>query len=423
MLSRFIYYITTRGYFAAIRLASLWNPRARKWVAGRRGWKAPLQNFSQSFNHQQHPLVWMHCSSLGEYEQGRPLLEAVKKAYPHAKLMVSFFSPSGYEVKKNDTLADYTGYLPADSPGNARRFIETANPQLVLWVKYEYWFHYLNQLNERKVPVLLASAVFRPQQPFFRWYNALFLKMLHSFTHIFVQDERSLQLLKSKNITHATVGGDTRFDRVLQIAQHFEPLPIAAAFCSNDPVIVAGSTWPEDEEELDHYANHNPGVKFIIAPHNVDEDRLKDIEKLFLHTIRYSQLAAGTALPPGCNTLIIDNVGMLSRLYNYATICYVGGGFGEDGVHNVLEAAVYGRPVIFGPEYDKYREAVELIDCEGAESVENALELEECLNDLFTRHEDYTACCEAARKYVLNNGGATNKLLDYIQVNRLLTKL
>jgi 3-deoxy-D-manno-octulosonic-acid transferase len=421
MLSRFIYHISTRSYFTGIRIASLWNAKARKWVAGRRNWQTPLQQFANSFNRPQHPLVWMHCSSLGEYEQGRPLLEAVKKAFPQVKTMVSFFSPSGYEVKKDDPLADYTCYLPADSAANARRFIELTNPQMVLWIKYEYWFHYLRQLKQQRIPVLLASAVFQERQPFFKWYNKLFVSMLQCFQQIFVQDEDSKKLLANIGVNHVSVAGDSRFDRVLQIAQNFEPLPLAASFCGEDPVIVAGSTWPEDEEELDHYANTNTGIKFIIAPHQVNEERIAEIEALFRHTTRYSQLAEGKPLPQPCNVLIIDNIGILSRLYNYATISYVGGGFGEDGVHNVLEAAVYGRPVVFGPEYEKYREAGELVDCEGAESIENALELEEHLNYLLSNHQEYIITCEAARKYVMANAGATQNLLAYIQTNRLLT--
>jgi 3-deoxy-D-manno-octulosonic-acid transferase len=418
MFSRIIYYITTRVYFLGIRIAALWNPKARKWVAGRRNWQQQLQNWQQQ--HAGVERVWMHCSSLGEFEQGRPVLEAVKQRYPGIKTIVTFFSPSGYEAVHDKTgIADHICYIPADTKQNARRFIEIVQPSLVLWVRYEYWFHFLNTIHNKKIPALLLSAMFRDEQPFFKWYGYLWLKMLHCFRQVFVRDEDSALAIAEKNIHHVQVAGDTRFDRVNEIAAQFVAVPGITGFCNDNPVVVAGSTWDDDEEELSHYMNTNPGTRFIIAPHEVTESRLRDIEKLVKNSIRYSVLITGKEHT--ANTLIIDSIGLLSRLYNYATICYVGGGFGNDGVHNVLEAAVYGRPVVFGPVYEKYREAAELIEAGGATSINNALELESVLDDLLQKHDAYINCCEAARKYVFENSGAVKKILGYIQEKRLLT--
>jgi 3-deoxy-D-manno-octulosonic-acid transferase len=418
MFSRIIYYITTRAYFSGIRIAALWNPKARKWVLGRRNWQQELEKWQQQ--NAGTKCVWMHCSSLGEFEQGRPVLEAVKKQYPGIKTIITFFSPSGYDaVRGKAGIADYIGYIPADTKQNARRFIEIVQPSLVLWVRYEYWFHFLNTIRNKKIPAILFSSVFRDEQPFFKWYGYLWLKMLQCFQQIFVRDEDSALAIAEKNIHHVLVSGDTRFDRVSEIAAQFEAVPGITGFCEDFPVVVAGSTWDDDEEELSHYMNTNPGTRFIIAPHEVNESRLRDIEKLLKNSVRYSNLINGKENTS--NTIIIDSIGLLSRLYNYATISYVGGGFGNDGVHNVLEAAVYGRPVIFGPVYEKYREAAELLEAGGAASINNALELEQVLDDFLKNHDAYINSCEAARKYVFENSGAVKKILDYIQEKRLLT--
>jgi 3-deoxy-D-manno-octulosonic-acid transferase len=421
-------------YKLAIRIVALWNPKARRWLAGRRGLMDKLKSELESkdpkpTSHIPHPssrtpLVWMHCASLGEFEQGRPVLENIRSRYPGTKILLTFFSPSGYEVRKNYSGADYICYLPLDNKIAAVRFLDIVQPTMVLWVKYEYWYYYLVELKRRKIPLLLISGIFRTDQPFFKWYGRLHQYMLESFSHLFVQTEGSKKLLNTiRFIKSVSVSGDTRFDRVVTIAEQFQPILLIEAFIGNSPVIVAGSTWLVDEEELDHYANTHPEIKFIIAPHEVDEERVKEIEKLFHYTIRYSQLQPASRIPNPAspNTLIIDNIGMLSKLYKYATVTYVGGGFGEDGVHNVLEAAVYGKPVVFGPVYDKYIEAVELLETGGALVIENALELERVMNDLLANKTKYNACCEAARNYVYAKKGATEKIMQYIQENRLLT--
>ena len=431
----FFYTIFCRFYLLGIRLAALWNPKAKLWVEGRKGLFEKLQSevggqrsprSSDSYR-DRSPLVWIHCASLGEFEQGRPVLEALRDQYPGIKILLTFFSPSGYEVRKSYEGADFVFYLPMDSKANARRFLDMVQPDLVIWIKYEYWYHYLTALKKRQVPTLLVSGIFRPDQPFFKWYGRLHQYILGSFTHLFVQTPASKDLLAGIGFTNnVTVNGDTRFDRVAAIAEKFTPIPVVEAFCGRHTTVVAGSTWPEDEEELDHYANTHPDMRFIIAPHEINEQHLVEIEKLFKHTIRYSVLQKKV---PGTvsreqkitNTLIIDNIGMLSRLYKYATITYIGGGFGDDGVHNVLEAAVYHKPVVFGPVYEKYVEATELVEQGGAFPVETALELEKVLDNLLSDAVAYNKACQQAGQYVHVKKGATNAVLQFIQEKRLLT--
>jgi 3-deoxy-D-manno-octulosonic-acid transferase len=344
---------------------------------------------------------------------------------PGCRIVLSFFSPSGYEARKNYTGADHVFYLPLDSRSNARRFIDLVRPELVLWVKYDYWYYFLVELKKRNIPTLLVSGVFRRDQPFFRWYGRLHRYMLECFSQLFVQTEDSRKLLATLGLTgNVRVSGDTRFDRVIAIAESPETLPLVGAFCGEQAVIVAGSTWEEDEEELDHYANTHPDIRMIIAPHEIGEERLREVERLFRYSIRYSKWAAEARINPGGrepNVLIIDNIGMLSRLYQYATITYVGGGFGDDGVHNVLEAAVYGKPVVFGPVIEKYIEAVELVDSGGGIVIDSALEAESVFNRLLNNPEEYRQISEASRGYVYAKRGATQIIIGYIQENRLLT--
>lgn len=424
-MSLLLYTIFLWLYQAGIRIISPWNPKARLWLQGR---KNILGRIKASGIGLEDQVIWMHCASLGEFEQGRPVIEALRKQHPGFKIVITFFSPSGYEIRKDYTGADHIFYLPQDSKRNARQFIRAINPRLVLWIKYDYWFYYLSELRKRNIPTLLISAHFRQEQPFFKWWGRLHRYMLDCFTHIFVQTAESEKLLASIGLSaKLSISGDTRFDRVIEIAGQFEPIPIIEQFCGSSRVIVAGSTWEEDEEELDHYANTHPDIKFIIAPHEIDEAHLKEIENLFHHSIRFSQLngeadsksSSGRQAPP--NVLIIDNIGMLSRLYKYATITYVGGGFGDDGVHNVLEAAVYSRPVIFGPVIEKYFEAMELADTGGGIVVDSALEVESVFNRLFGNAEEYRFSAEASGNYVYAKKGATEKIIRFIQEKRLLT--
>ncbi|MFZ6023676.1 MAG: 3-deoxy-D-manno-octulosonic acid transferase [Bacteroidota bacterium] len=413
---RFLYRLFVWIYPKAAWLLSFYNPKARLWVRGR---KQQFRKLSMVFHTNQQPVVWMHCSSLGEFEQGKPVLESIRQQYPHYFILVSFFSPSGYEIRKNDPVADHVCYLPMDRPYNASRFLNIVQPSLVLFVKYEYWFYYLDEIRQRNIPLLLVSGIFRPDQPFFKWYGQFHRNMLSCFTHLFLQNETSADLLAEIDVTQPySVAGDTRFDRVLQIAGRFEPLPSIASFCGDHPVIVAGSTWTDDDEALDHFANTHPDIRFIIAPHDIDEDRLKECEALYHNSIRYSALPDHTSSK---NVLIIDNMGMLSKLYHYATVAYIGGGFGDDGIHNALEAVVFNKAVVFGPVYDKYPEAIDLVDAGGAFSIEDALELEQQLKDLLTNRNMLTQSGAVAGAYVQEQAGATARILDYIQAKRLLT--
>jgi 3-deoxy-D-manno-octulosonic-acid transferase len=393
------------------------NQKARRWLSGR---EYVFEGLKKKFVPRERKTIWFHCASLGEFEQARPLLEAVRRLYPQYYILLSFFSPSGYEVRKNYEGADYVCYLPLDGARSAARFLEIVQPSLVIWIKYEYWHFYLKALQRNHIPLLLVSGIFRPEQPFFKSWGNFHRAMLGRFSFLFVQNAVSKKLLD--NIGYAAntaISGDTRFDRVITIAAEAAAMPRVAQFLGGQPVVVAGSTWEEDEEVLDHFANTHAGIKFIIAPHEIDEEHLQDIEKLFHKSIRYSALTGYT--DPSVNTLIVDNIGMLASLYQYATVAYIGGGFGNDGVHNVLEAAVYGRPVVFGPVYEKFAEAVDLVEAGGAFDIGNALELEQTINDLLNNKDAYQEAAAAAAAYVYANKGATSVIMSYIQENRLLT--
>ncbi|MBL7701235.1 MAG: 3-deoxy-D-manno-octulosonic acid transferase [Ferruginibacter sp.] len=424
-MSKLLYNLFLILYSVAIRVAAIANPKARKWISGRRDIFATINGQLSTGNDQP---IWMHCASLGEFEQGRPLLEELKSQNSKVKIVLTFFSPSGYEVMKDYKGADHVFYLPMDSPANAKKFLDAVNPALVLWVKYEYWFYYLTEIKQRNIPALLVSGIFRKGQPFFAWYGDIWRKMLQSFTHFFVQNEESSKLLATLGITeNVTLNGDTRFDRVLEIAENFTPVAGIEEFCGDSPVIVAGSTWEEDEIELLHFVNVRKEVRFIIAPHEIDKTNLKDVKDEFPHSVFYSELineqrTTVNGQLPTPNVLIIDNIGMLSRLYRYATITYVGGGYGADGVHNVLEAAVYGKPVVFGPVYDKFVEATGLVNCGGAVSVDGGpVKLETIMNNLLNDEAERKTRGEAAKQFVYENAGASKKIMQFIQEKRLLT--
>lgn len=416
-MSKILYQLFAKAYPYTIKIASTVNNKARLWVKGR---EKLLQRMKE-LNHSGAPVVWMHCSSLGEFEQGRPLLEGIRKNYPTFKILLTFFSPSGYEVRKNYGTADYVFYLPPDSQKNASLFFDIWNPHLVLFVKYEFWFYYLHEAKKRNVPLLLVSAIFRKNQLFFSAFGSFFRSMLKCFSFLFVQNAELVELLQTIGVAgNVFLTGDTRFDRVIEIAKDFEPISEIEDFCAGANVIVAGSNWLEDDKELAHYVKTRKKVKYIVAPHNIEKDRLDECLKLYKNAVLFSSLKHG--LPASViNTIIIDNIGMLSRLYKYATICYVGGGFGATGVHNVLEAAVYGKPVVFGPEYEKYNEAIELVETGGGISAENALELEAALDNLLNDTSNYSKSAAASRSYVYSKAGSTQKILEFIYKNRLLT--
>ena len=365
------------------------------------------------------PIIWVHSSSLGEFEQGRPVIEALRSNYPDSKILLTFFSPSGYEIRKNYRGADWVFYLPLDSGSNAKKFFDIVKPSLVVFVKYDYWYYYLKECKIRKIPLLMVSGIFRKDQPFFKWYGALHQKMLKCFDHFFVQDKDSLQLLESININNVTIAGDTRFDRVSEIAESFKPLEEIEKFCGNSHLFVAGSTWPQDEKIISDSIADFPDLKLIIAPHEIGEKHLQQIETLFPKGTRYSTLTAHNALLTA-NCLIIDNIGMLSRLYQYATIAYIGGGFNK-GIHNTLEAAVYGKPVLFGPNYKKFKEAVGLIETGGGVSIASGKQLSSVIKKLLTDKEELQWRSKNSFDFVNQNRGATQKIIRYIEENRLLT--
>jgi len=448
-MSIIFYHVFLFLYRTGIRLISPWNRKAKLWLEGRRGLFERMRAELATAAVKTGPVIWMHCASLGEFEQGRPVLEALRRKSPGCRIVLSFFSPSGYTTRKDYKGADCIFYLPLDSSRNARLFVELVKPDIVLWVKYDYWYYFLSELKKRGIPTLLISGIFREDQPFFKWYGRLHRFMLECFTHLFVQTDASRLLLRRLRLMeNVSVSGDTRFDRVIEIAEggEREPLPVIEAFCTGRQVIVAGSTWEEDEEELDHFANTHPDLRFIVAPHEISEDRLREVEGLFRHSVRYSVLARGGVAEAGGrdawgggrpasghgvagrgygsepNVLIIDNIGMLSRIYRYATIAYVGGGFGDDGVHNVLEAAVYGKPVVFGPVIEKYIEAVELTEAGGGLIIDSALEAEKVFNRLLQNAEELKETGEASERYVHSKKGATLKIVNYIADHALLEK-
>ncbi|MBA4139613.1 MAG: 3-deoxy-D-manno-octulosonic acid transferase [Segetibacter sp.] len=415
-MGKILYRLFIHLYSLTIKIASPFNPKAKLWIQGRR----KLLKRIEKIIIPGEKIIWMHCSSLGEFEQGRPVLEKFEIRNSKFKLLLTFFSPSGYEVRKNYTGADYIFYLPMDSPRNARAFFDIVKPSLILFIKYEFWHFYLQEAKKRNVPLLLISGIFRKTQPFFKSYGHFHRNMLRCFTHLFVQNTESVSLLNSIGIKDiVSLSGDTRFDRVIEIAENFEPIPFIDNFCAGHEVIVAGSTWSEDDEQLNHYANTKNNIRFIIAPHDISLERLKECKHLYKCSIFYSEISKSIAATT--NTIIIDNIGMLSRLYKYATVSYVGGAFGEDGVHNVLEAAVYGVPVVFGPEYRKFYEAIELVKGGGGISIKNLLELENKLDFLLKKDQGYLMACEASRKYVYSKKGSTDQIVEFIQANRLLT--
>jgi 3-deoxy-D-manno-octulosonic-acid transferase len=421
-LSVFFYNIFLLLFRAGTHIAALFNPKAKKWVNGRMNIFADLKKIIPAGE----KIIWFHCASLGEFEQGRPVMEKMRTKYPGYKILLTFFSPSGYEAQKGYKGADWIFYLPMDGAGNAKRFLEIVNPALVIFVKYEFWYYYLKKIKYRNIPLLLISALFRKDMSFFKWHGSIQRKMLSRFDHLFVQNENSKKLLDGLGLSAiSSVSGDTRFDRVIEIAERFEPLPLIEKFIGNNKAIVAGSTWPEDEEVLQKAfaAINNSSLKLIIAPHEINEKHIESIKSLFPDAICYSKLAPGN--PQLATTLIIDNIGMLSRLYKYAHLTYIGGGLRTMGVHNVLEPAIYGKPVLFGEYYKKYTEAIGLTESGGGipftdEKKDGAM-LSGFINTLLANKTDYEARCNAAANFVKSNKGAADKIIRFIQEKRLLT--
>ncbi|MFY0253643.1 3-deoxy-D-manno-octulosonic acid transferase [Chitinophaga sp. 30R24] len=419
MIATGIYRVGLQLYKAGVQLAALaGKTKAQHWLNGRRHWQVRMQ---QHINGAQ-PLVWVHAASLGEFEQGRPVLEAIRTIYPSCKILLTFFSPSGYEVRKDYPGADFIYYLPLDTPQNAREFLDIVQPSLAIFIKYEFWYYYLTELYTRKVPTLLVSGIFRPDQVFFKSHGGMFRRLLQQLSHIFVQNNASLQLLQGIGLDNCSVSGDTRFDRVAALLLEHRELPEIAVFAGGKKLVVAGSTWPADEKVLSEWwpTQDTTAIRLVIAPHEIQETHIQAIMALFPGAVRFSQYKAHTGTQ--ASVLIIDNIGMLTALYRYATIAYVGGGFGKDGIHNILEPAVYSKPVIIGPEFSKYFEAVELVAAGGAFPVNNSEELQTKAAILLTDPLYYNKTATIAGSYVASQTGATQKVVGYIQENRFLSK-
>ncbi|MGQ9848304.1 MAG: 3-deoxy-D-manno-octulosonic acid transferase, partial [Bacteroidales bacterium] len=382
-------------YTFSIKIASLFNQKAKYWINGRKNiWQkiAAFQNQNQS------KVIWFHVSSLGEFEQGRPLIEKLKDLYPSLKIVLTFFSPSGYEIRKSYASADVVFYLPIDNPTNAKRFYELIKPNLVVFVKYDFWYYYIREAHKRNIPIILISAVFQPSQIFFKWYGAFFRNILKNFNNIFVQDEKSEKLLKQIGI-HSEVAGDTRCDRVIQIAQNPLPLNEVRAFVQNRFTIVVGSMWNEDMLILKNTINSSPDdILWIIAPHNIEDAYISLLEKQIIKpTLRYSKLQESK--DSQFQVLFVDNIGKLSSLYQFAKIAYIGGGFGK-GIHNTLEPAAYGVPVIFGPKYQKFNEAIDMINEGAAFSIKNKKECSKIFSTLIYNETFRNKSSQIAYRYI-----------------------
>ena len=410
---RILYTLGIYLYTLGIRIAALCgHTKARQMVKGWHDWRRERKKWKVESGE----WVWFHAASLGEFEQARPVLETYRQRHRGCRVLVTFFSPSGYEVRKNYPLADHIIYLPPDTPCNVRKVLDTYKPTVAFFVKYEFWYNYLGELQHRGIPTYIFSTIFRPNQYFFKWYGGWFRKQLRTcFKHLFVQNEESLKLLKGIGIEQCSLAGDTRFDRVHQIAQAAEPDEVAEAFVkSADKVLVCGSTWPPDEALISKFKIQNLNFKIIIAPHVIAEEHLKQIENLFPESIRYSILK-DLKDPKDLNVLIIDNIGILSKLYRYADVAYIGGGFGV-GIHNILEAVTFGKPVIFGPNYHKFQEAKDIISLGGGWSICGEEEFTQgCLPRLLTDPEAYKQAAEACRHYMEQNLGSTDIILRTIE--------
>jgi 3-deoxy-D-manno-octulosonic-acid transferase len=403
LIIHLLYLLALSGY--------LFNKKIHQWISGRIKWEEKLK---QKWHFDNVPKFWFHAASLGEFEQGLPIIEAIRNQVPQCKILLTFYSPSGYEIRKNYTKVDYVCYLPLDTKYNAKTFINYVKPDAAFFIKYDYWYFYLNELQKKNIPAYLISGIFRSDQIFFRWYGSFFRKELLTFSHFFLQDAVSAELLKRVGMGNSSVTGDTRFDRVNSIAMNRKKIEIAALFSRDSMCIIAGSIWPEDEELLIPYINDAPdNLKFIIAPHEVDPAHVKKLsERIQKPHVTYS-LASPENIS-GALVLIIDNIGMLSSLYQYGSIAYIGGGFGK-GIHNILEAAVFGMPVVFGPEYFRFREAKELIEKGGAFTVKSKEELQSTMDTLSYDPALRNMASFKARQYIEANIGATRLITEHIR--------
>lgn len=400
-----------------LKLLALFSPKMKLFVEGRKSVFETLKNNIQEFD----KTIWFHAASLGEYEQGLPVIEKVKDKYPQHKIVLTFFSPSGYEVRKNNTVADVTVYLPLDTISNAKQFLDLVHPEKVFFIKYEFWPNYLTELKKRSISTYLISGIFREKQHFFKWYGGFYRKALHTFDYFFVQNESSKTLLKSIGFTNVKVSGDTRFDRVVTILEKDNSLDYIAQFKNNQTTIVIGSSWPKDEELLVNFINQaTDNVKFIIAPHNINHNQILNLKsKISKKTLLFSEKEEMLKQVQHDNledfqVFIIDTIGILTKIYSYADIAYVGGGFGNPGVHNVLEPATFGIPIVMGPNYSHFAEATALVGLGGCISIKDTNSLMETFNLLLQNEDERLEKGHICSTFVQMNKGATEQILNNI---------
>ncbi|RXM47691.1 3-deoxy-D-manno-octulosonic acid transferase [Flavobacterium sp. YO12] len=400
--------ISIAGFF--LKIAALFSPKIKLFIEGRKNVFSILEEKIKPSD----KTIWFHSASLGEYEQGLPVIEKIKEKYPSHKIVVTFFSPSGYEVRKNNTVADVTVYLPLDSKSNAKRFLKLVHPEFVFFIKYEFWLNYLKELEKSKTPTYLISGIFRDSQMFFKWYGSFYRNALKAFTYFFVQNESSKQKIETIGFKNVILSGDTRFDRVAAILERDNTLDYIENFKNNQPTIVIGSSWPKDEALIAEYINQAPdNIKFIIAPHNIKTDQINALKSLLTKsTILYSEKEEKDLL--NYNVFIIDTVGLLTKIYSYATIAYVGGGFGNPGIHNILEPATFGIPIVIGPNFANFAEAVSLVELEGCISVSTFNELKTVFDRLLNDDIFYKEKSKICKSFIQENKGATDTIMRIV---------
>jgi len=393
-----------------LKIVALFSPKIKLFVEGRKNVFSILEEKIKADD----KTVWFHSASLGEYEQGLPVIEKIKEKYPSHKIIVTFFSPSGYEVRKNNTVADVTIYLPLDTKSNAKKFLKLVHPELAFFIKYEFWLNYLKELEKSKTPTYLISGIFRDNQMFFKWYGGFYRKALEAFTFFFVQNESSKQKIESIGFTNVIVSGDTRFDRVAAILERDNKLGYIENFKNNQPIIVFGSSWPKDEVLIAEYINQAPeNVKFIIAPHNIKADQIAELKaQITKSTILFSEKENKDLSK--YDVFIIDTIGLLTKIYSYGTIAYVGGGFGNPGIHNILEPATFGIPIVIGPNYSNFAEAVSLVELQGCMVISNTAELKKTLDQLLSDNELFTKKSSICKSFIQDNKGATETIIKTI---------
>jgi 3-deoxy-D-manno-octulosonic-acid transferase len=393
-----------------LELLAFFNPKIKLFVSGRKSVFETLKNNIQEFD----KTIWFHAASLGEYEQGLPVIEKVKQKYPNHKIIITFFSPSGYEIRKNNTVGDVTVYLPLDTISNAKQFLKVVHPEMVFFIKYEFWPNYLKELRNQNIKAYLISGVFRKNQAFFKWYGGFYRKALKTFTYFFVQNETSKKLLQSIGFENVKISGDTRFDRVATILEKDNTLDFIEQFKNNQTTIVIGSSWPKDEELLVNFINQAAdNVKFIIAPHNIIAEQITNIKSQITKSSVLFSEKSNIDLS-SFNVFIIDTIGILTKIYSYADIAYVGGGFGNPGVHNVLEPATFGIPIVMGPNYSHFEEATALVGLGGCVSIKDTNSLTETFNLLLQNEDERVEKGHICSTFVQMNKGATAHILSNI---------